>query len=321
VKNRRFKESLQSQLLLTMSCVDCLSSTAWLLGTIPSPETFSNGVSTNTYGARGNDATCKAQTFFIQLGLAVAFCNLALAVYYMLVIIYGWREHRTQKYRLWIIGLPLFIGLGLACAAIPFSGSLYFNICYVDNAIALIFLVTIPISIVTFLATAIMFTIYWKVYHQERRVRRWVVGSNVQSLPRKVFWQGFWYLLCFYVSWPVVLVIVNVWEGTLYDNFGFLCTAMFVMPLQGFLNFVAYTRQRIPRCMKQHNTSAATSVTATGATPTIVNHQDELMQRNSAKHSVAASETASGTVQDEKQTVASETVDVPLGDANKHAAQ
>jgi hypothetical protein len=318
VKNKRFQETLQSQLLLAMSCVDCLSSSAWSLATIPIPETFPNGDSTNIYGARGNEATCTAQTFFIQLGLAVPFCNLALAVYYMLMIIYGWREHRIKKYRFWIIGLPLLVGLGLACAVIPFSGG-WDTMCYLVNYSS--YFMTIPISTVTFFATAIMFAIYWKVYHQERRVRRWIVGSNVQSLPRKVFWQGFWYLMCYYVSWPIVLVFFNIEEGSLYDHFGFYCTAMFVMPLQGFLNFITYTRRRIPHCMKHYNMRTATTVTATSATPTRVTHQDELMNRSSAKNSVAAPEPASGTVQAEKQTVDSYTVDCPLGDANEHIAQ
>jgi hypothetical protein len=181
------------------------------------PETYTNGDGTNLYGARGNEATCVAQGFFIQLGLATPFCNLALAVYYMLVIIYGWREDRIKKYRLWIIGLPLFIGLVSACAGIPFYG-FGVPVCYVQAEHGLVFL-TIPIGIVTVFATAIMFMIYWKVYQQERRVRRWIVGSNVQSLPKKVFWQGFWYLMCFYVSWPLVLIYYNIKKGGLYSEF------------------------------------------------------------------------------------------------------
>jgi hypothetical protein len=127
--------------------------------------------------------------------------------------------------------------------------------------------------------------------------------------------------MCFYVSWPIVLVFLNIEQGNLYDHFGFLCAAMFVMPLQGCLNFITYTRQRILHCMKHHNMSTATTVTATSATPTRVTHQDELMERKSSKHSVAAPETASGTVHAEKQTVDLQIVDRPLGGTNKHIAQ
>jgi hypothetical protein len=320
---------MKSQLLLALSCVDCLSSTAWAFTTIPVEQTYLNGDSTNIYGARGNKATCKAQGFFIQLGLAAPFCNLALAVYYMLMIIYGWRENQIKKYGLWMVGLPLFIGLALACASIPFYGN-NLPVCYVDY---FIFFLTIPIVIVIFFETAIMFTIYWKVYNQERRVRRWIVRSNVQSLPRKVFWQCFWYLMCFYVSWPIVLGFVNTANGSFNDAFGFYCTAMILMPLQGFLNFIAYSRHQILCCMKEHNMGLsylrafgfkswpASSVTTTGVIATLVEDQYELKERNSAKHCVAASETGLGTGQGEKQTVNSETVDRSLGDGNKHEAQ
>jgi hypothetical protein len=311
VKKKRFKETLQSQLLLAMSCVDCFSSAAWSLSTIPIPETFPNGDLTNIYGARGNEATCKVQAFFIQLGLIVPFCNLALAVYYMLVIIYGWTEDQIKKYRLWVIGLPLLIGLAMACAAIPFY-NISVPMCFIADTPSyyqVIFL-TIPISIVIFFATAIMFMIYWKVFHQERRVRRWIVGSNVQSLPRKVFWQGFWYLMCFYASWPIILVLVNIEKGDLYVRFGFFCTAIFVAPLQGFLNFIAYTRQRIMRYMKQHNVLTATTVTATIAASTKVSHPHELKECNSSTQFAAASETALGKEQAEKKTVDSLNVTV-----------
>jgi hypothetical protein len=252
----------------------------------------------------------------------------------MLVIIYGWREDRIKKYRLWIIGLPLFIGLAFACAGIPFY-DVNVSMCYLlpDSDYGTFFF-TLPILTVTFFATAIMFAIYWKVYHQERRVRRWILGSNVQSLPRKVFWQGFWYLMCFYVSWPIILVFSNVAVGSLYDHFGFLCATIFFVPLQGFLNFIAYTRQRIMRCMKRHyiglssliargiKSPADASVTAAVATATSVNHQHEWEESNSSKHSVGASETAAGTAHVEAQMLDSEPVDLPLGDdANKYIAQ
>jgi hypothetical protein len=118
--------------------------------------------------------------------------------------------------------------------------------------------------------------------------------------------------MCFYVTWPMVLSFQDI---DFYTGFGFICTALFLMPLQGFLNFIVYTRQRILRCMKEYymalsslrvfgfKSLAASSVTATGVTATSVIRQHELTERNSSKHSVAASETGSGTGQAEKQTV------------------
>jgi hypothetical protein len=125
----------------------------------------------------------------------------------------------------------------------------------------------------------------------------------IQSLPRKVFWQGFWYLMCFYASWPIILVLINIEMGDLYVKFGFLCTALFVAPLQGFLNFIAYTRQRILRFMKQHSMWTATTVTATSAASTKVNHPHEVKECDSATQFAAASETALDKVQGETKTL------------------
>jgi hypothetical protein len=210
-----------------------------------------------------------------------------------------------MKYRLWIIGLPLFIGLALACAGIPFFDVGLMPVCWVDSLLISVLLLSIPISIVIFFATAIMFMIYLKEYHQERRVRRWIVGSNVQSLPRKVFWQGFWYLMCFYVSWPMVLIFLYIEKGNYYSAFGFFCTAVFVFPLQGFLNCIAYARKRALRCMKPHNMWSC-SYTAYGfqrLAATSVDFQHELKESNIANNSMAGLEAASFTVTAEKQAV------------------
>jgi len=197
--------------------------------------------SSGLYLARGNSATCTAQGFFIQLGISSPFYNLSLAVYYVLVISYNWREERIKKYGVYMVGIPVVSGVALACAAIPFYGPSA-TMCYVEE-FGEIFLV-FPISVVILFATVLMIKIYLNVYHQERRVQRWIVRGGTDMsyrLSRKVFWRGFWYLVCFYVTWPVVIAIVFM-EATLYTNFGLLCAVVFLTPLQGFLNFIAYSR-------------------------------------------------------------------------------
>jgi hypothetical protein len=171
----------------------------------------------------------------------------------MLVILFDWREDRIKKCRFCLLGIPIVVALALALAAIPFYG-ISATMCYVVEY-EHVFL-TIPISIVMFFATIIMGMICVHVYSRELRVRRWIpagseTGERQPSLSRKVFWQGFWYLMCFYVSWPIILVIVSVDSGY-YVRYGLQCTAMFVAPLQGFLNSIAYSRLQFLQCVKQH---------------------------------------------------------------------
>lgn len=200
LKRKRNEQTTQHHLLLCMSLIDCTSSIAWGLTTLPVPVTDENGDPTYVYGARGNDATCTAQGFFIQLGLTSPFYNLALAIYYMLVISYGWREEQinNNKVGCWLYIVPLVAGLSFAFGGIPFY-DVDVIMCYIssnDHRRMLIFLV-IPLVVVIVLATAITIKIYLKVYFQERSAQRWRMTrrSNIQSLPRKVFWQGFWYLM------------------------------------------------------------------------------------------------------------------------------
>jgi hypothetical protein len=61
--------SVYHELVLTMSSFDFLSSTAWVLGSLPIPAINEWGEPHPTDGAKGNNATCTAQGFLMQLGL------------------------------------------------------------------------------------------------------------------------------------------------------------------------------------------------------------------------------------------------------------
>lgn len=245
--SREKQKTIQHYLLFGLSSVDCLSSVAWSFSTLPIPKYDENGFYNDVYGANGSDSACNAQAFFIQLGLASPFFNLSLAVYYALIIIRGWNDRQIARYKVCLVGIPVLLGVVLAGAAFPYFGRLV-TMCYVVDH-QLLFLV-VPISIVMLLATAIMTKIYIKVHRQERRVRRSRLNVS-RNLSRTVFWQGFWYLMCFYASWPIVIAFVFVDTG-LYENYWFQCVFVFVAPLQGFLNAIAYARLRLLGFLKEH---------------------------------------------------------------------
>jgi hypothetical protein len=69
-------------------------------------------------GAKGNDATCKAQGFFVQMGTIAAFLNVSLAAYYFCVIKLGWGELKVLDYRRWFFACPIVVGLVLAIVGI-----------------------------------------------------------------------------------------------------------------------------------------------------------------------------------------------------------
>ena len=73
-------------------------------------------------GAYGNDATCTAQGFFIQVGTVAAYTNVSLAFYYFLAIRKGFNEAQLQSYRLRFLLCPIILGLAFA-----FAGKVFFS--------------------------------------------------------------------------------------------------------------------------------------------------------------------------------------------------
>jgi len=67
-KKRRNKFTAYQQLVGAMSAFDVLSSAGWALSTLPIPALNVYGEQEAVYGAKGNEATCTAQGFLVQLG-------------------------------------------------------------------------------------------------------------------------------------------------------------------------------------------------------------------------------------------------------------
>ena len=89
------------------------------------------------YGSNGNDATCKAQGFLIQMGTVACLLGTSLALYYNLTIRRGWSESEMRRrhvvYFLFIP--PIIIGFVFAGVGIPF----YANVLYVSLLLFFLF--------------------------------------------------------------------------------------------------------------------------------------------------------------------------------------
>ena len=78
---KRKCQFVHNRIMTAMSCIDVLNSLAWFASTAAIPLG-----SEYTYGAQGTTATCAAQGFFIQLGLAVPVYNAMMCIYFYLVV-------------------------------------------------------------------------------------------------------------------------------------------------------------------------------------------------------------------------------------------
>ena len=86
-------KGLRNRLLLGMSAIDILSSTAAGFSFIPTPQ------ETRCSVGMGNLSTCALQGFFTQLGFAVPGYSAMLSIYFLMTIRYGMdTETLTKKY-------------------------------------------------------------------------------------------------------------------------------------------------------------------------------------------------------------------------------
>jgi len=110
---RSSKKRTYHRLVLGMSMCDFSASVAWFFTTWPIPR-GTPGV----YGAVGNQQTCSAQAFFAQFSLSTVMYNASLCLYYVLVIVKGWKDEEIVKVEPLFHGHAIAWGLGTGLASL-----------------------------------------------------------------------------------------------------------------------------------------------------------------------------------------------------------
>ncbi|KAL3779349.1 hypothetical protein HJC23_007479 [Cyclotella cryptica] len=230
VRERRSK--LLYQLLITLSIFDILGSIAYAFTSLPTP------VEDYIYGSKGNDATCIAQGFFIQLGTTACFINSSLSVYYYMTIIHGCSEDALKKKRFAFFVPPILVGLSFAFAGIPWY---YDMLIWCNNTGN--WWPEIPVIISIVLATAVMGAVCVGVFKTERASRRY--SSNANTISIMVVKQSLLFIGAFYIAWVPYLALQFMWaSGRAFSSYGFVLFAASSVPLQGFLNCIVYMKPR-----------------------------------------------------------------------------
>ncbi|KAL7545981.1 hypothetical protein ACHAWF_009330, partial [Thalassiosira exigua] len=247
MRARRNWDSLFHQLMVQMALFDIIGSAAFAFTSLPIPSIY------YVQGARGNAATCTAQGFFIQLGTIACFTNVSLAFYYFFIIQRGWSETQLKKIRPWLFLCPVAIGMAFAFAGIPFYDNLFL---WCNNAAD--WWPDVPVALAILIATLVMGSVCWDVHKKYKASSRWRMGAGegaANSLSTKVFWQSFWYLMAFYMTWPPYLALQYLWaSGRGFENYSFILFAGTVVPLQGAWNCFVYTRNRQLKALRENAT-------------------------------------------------------------------
>ena len=187
VRDKVKRRSVYHQLMFAISVFDVFGSIAWGFTTLPIPKIDEFGEPSTIYGARGTEATCTAQGFFIQLGYTSIFYNMSLSFYYVMVIRYDMREHQIKKYQ-WFLFLPALIaGLGLACGGISHYENDLWG-CYVAPPALygsyrnIVIFGVFPICLGMFTATINMLVLYLTVRKTAAKARQWRGSSSTPGL-------------------------------------------------------------------------------------------------------------------------------------------
>jgi hypothetical protein len=220
--------STRDRLLAGMSVFDILSSSAWFLSSWPVPEDTPIGI-----WNVGNEQTCTAQGFFIQLGIGTVIYNACLAIYYLLVIRYGWKnQYIAKRVEPWMhfvavvfalstgvagLALDLFNAAGYSCfiAAYPPSCTQSYknkgptNCMHGDNAsIYQIAFWLAPACFVIFLLAVSMFLVYWKIRTIETGSFRF--QSQPRRMQKRFALQAFMYVGAMFITWgPLMGLIIH----------------------------------------------------------------------------------------------------------------
>lgn len=184
-----------------------------------------------------------------QAGQISMYYNVALSVYFLLIIKHNWNDRQFQTTK-WIAhGTLLFVGLVLSFAAIPFIERDYrwcyigwppIGTTYTPGIVFFILPVGISILVITVL-TAMLVCFVWKV--EGKTARRSVTFGTRESLASKTLWQSIWFLLAFYIVWPVTFSTYIMPMRP--DLYWWYVIAAILSPAQGFFNAcIFFSRHR-----------------------------------------------------------------------------
>lgn len=295
LKDPKSRTTVYHQLLIGMATFDIITALAWSFATAPIDK--NDAAANHVEGVLGNNASCKAQAFFIQLGFTSVFYNVSLALYYVLVISQGWKELQLKKIRPYMHIVPVTVGLGLAFGGLSVYHWIEYG-CHIQpftiddeddekgDLWAVLVFVVLPLGLSILAITVSMIVVYNSVRKRSVASRKWSLGiSQASKLEKAVFWQCLFYVLAFYITWPIMFS-VYLFSVDVNGPLGLAMAIAFVAPLQGCSNALVYIR---PKLMKEGNAGAENvtnffSRVFTVIVPGLMHHQSQTMNSGTDNH-------------------------------------
>jgi len=263
-------DNIYNRIMLGLSIFDMIGSFAQFLSTWPIPAgAFVDGgpdIGDCYYGNVGTLTTCELQGFLIQsFAVAGPIYNAALCLYFVLYIQYNWSEQRLRRIEPFMYGAALYpmitaipcwkFGLFNPVGAFCWIGG-YPLRCLGDEDVTclrgestllirpLATLLPVALSFVTIITTMSSLCLF--VLKQDFRtasLRPEARGSYLQT--KSVFAQACRYVGAYLFVWLPSMAYTIDSSRNDYRNVGLELFVFLVVPLQGFLNAIIYSKARI----------------------------------------------------------------------------
>ena len=260
LRDKKRRNLTYHRLLCGMSISDMFGSFMCFLSTWPIPRG-------EAFLASGTVQTCAAQGFFNQsAALCTPTYNISLAIYYLLVVVGGWKEKRVEGIEKYLHALPIVAGLGTGIAGLVlklFNGAGW--ICWIAPGLPnnperhnpsygiyrLAFLYADAWAIIVFLAVT-MAVIYYHVLKQERSLDKYCTNSfatKKRKQSKKIRNQAFLYVAVFFLTyvWTIILRFMSN-QGSQPDQEPRVYPVMVLrgifLPMMGLFTVLVYSRPR-----------------------------------------------------------------------------
>jgi len=278
LRSKKRRNDPFERIIMGLSVADMITSFfGFFLSTWPMPkDTFLAS------GAIGTTATCSMQGFMFQLGiLAMPLYNIVVGFYYLLKVVFGWKESRLRKLEWVFHGFPWSIALATAIAGLIlklYNPSPRGSMCWIEEyppycsnslsctrgANSLYYRWGFLYGIVVLTVLWLIFCMGWLwffVVSTERKLDKYRIEGQVvqRKNSRKFSQQAFFYIVVFVVPWIWGIIVFlsddkdKVFKSKSYDD---MLTSLHVanaciFPLQGLLNVLVYVRPRYLRLRAQ----------------------------------------------------------------------
>jgi len=256
-----------NRILLAMSILDILQSTAIAFLTTPAPR------DSGLPDALGNDTTCAIQGFFIQMGFAVPLYSAALSIYYLLRIRYDVNcRQLSRRFEPFCHSLSLLFPLGSGIMGVCLGlFQAVSPVCWIDpfdeENCHLLFVITVSILSFSFVTSVYsIVSTFYAIREKEANIniyesayattigRRHDLALRLNYEMWEIMKQLFLYFAGFFVTyfWIFVASIYN-WSGRSPPPVLLIFVVIFT-PLQGLWNLFTYAQPvfcRIRRAMPE----------------------------------------------------------------------